>query len=107
MELFGGGPLPAFESLLGHCLAVSGHQREALQILEKLKTLSAQEYIEPYGLCLMYLGLGEPDKALILLEQAVTIGSVYASLQLLSDSRLDPLRPDPRFGELLARMHLA
>jgi serine/threonine protein kinase/tetratricopeptide (TPR) repeat protein len=106
LELFGGGTLPAFESQFGHCLAVSGQQQEARQILEKLKVLSAQEYVEPYGLCLIHLGLGEPDKALIRLEEAANIRSVYASLQMLSDTRLDSLRSDPRFGELLARMHL-
>jgi len=106
LQLFGGGTLPAFESLLGHCLGISGRQREARETLEKLEALSAREYVEPYGLCLIHLGLAEWDKALLRLKQAVDVRSVYSTLQLLSDSRLDPLRGDPRFRELLARTKL-
>ena len=95
-----------FEGPLGHCLAVSGRQKEARRMLERLEACSEQEYVEPYGLCLIHLGLGEMDKALFRLEQAVTLRSVWSSLQLLSDTRLDLLRPDPHFGELIARMHL-
>jgi hypothetical protein len=40
------------------------------------------------------------------LEQAVNIRAVYATLQLLTDQRLDPLRSDSRFGKLLATMLL-
>jgi adenylate cyclase len=104
LELLGGGDLPPFESFLGHCLGISGRQAEARQILEKLEALSTRAYVEPYGIGLIHLGLGELDNALSRMEQAVEIRSAWSSVFLASDYRLDPLRPDPRFRQLLIRM---
>jgi eukaryotic-like serine/threonine-protein kinase len=103
LDLFGGGT-SAFECYLAHCLGVSGRQREAREILEKLQRLPAQEYVEPYGLSLVHLALGEPEEALLKMEQAVEIRSVWPTVDLVTDSRLDPLRPNPRFRQLLIRM---
>jgi tetratricopeptide (TPR) repeat protein len=106
LALFGGGSLPAFESFLSHLLAVVGRVEEARAMLEQLENLAQKEYVEPYGLALIYLGLGEQEQALGKLEQAVEMRSVYATLQFLSDSRLDGLRSTPGFQQLLHRMGL-
>jgi eukaryotic-like serine/threonine-protein kinase len=103
LALFGGGQ-SAFECYFGHCLGVSGREREAREILEKHESPSAQGYVEPYGLSLVHLGLGEHEKALLRLEQAVEIGSVWSTVNLMTDSLLDPLRANPRFHQLLIRM---
>jgi tetratricopeptide (TPR) repeat protein len=50
--------------------------------------------------------LGEPDKALSLLEQAYARHS-YGILYLKVQPNLDPLRSDPRFKDLLQRVALA
>jgi serine/threonine protein kinase/Flp pilus assembly protein TadD len=106
LALFGGGSLPAFESFLSHCLAVAGRVDESREMLERLERLAQNEYVEPYGLALIYLGLDDPERALGKLEQAVEMRSVYATLQFLSDSRLDGVRSTPRFQKLLHRMGL-
>jgi len=55
---------------------------------------------------LVHLGLGEHEKALLRMEQAVEIRSVWSTVNLMTDSLLDPLRPNPRFRQLLIRMGL-
>jgi TolB-like protein/tRNA A-37 threonylcarbamoyl transferase component Bud32 len=106
LELFGGGPLPPFDSVLAHCLGVAGREREARDILEKLEYLSQREYVEPFGLCLIHLGLGEHEEALRNLEAGADVRSAWSTMHLMSDSRLNPLRSAPRFRQLLARMGL-
>jgi len=106
MDLFGGGPHFAFQCYLARCLALSGQAREAREILERLESAAAQTYIEPYSLSLVHLALGEHDEALLKLEQAVEIGSVWTTVNLMTDSLLDAVRPHPRFRQLLVRMGL-
>ncbi|HQX94376.1 MAG TPA: hypothetical protein PLI00_13235 [Pseudomonadota bacterium] len=48
---------------------------------------------------------GEPDAAFAALETALRVGDP-ALVAILSDPFLDPLRPDPRFAQLLARLKL-
>jgi tetratricopeptide (TPR) repeat protein len=57
-------------------------------------------------LALLALALGERDRAFRLLEQAIALPS-YDVVYLAVDPKLDPLRGDPRFGELLRRARLA
>ena len=48
---------------------------------------------------------GEPDAAFAALESALRVGDP-ALVAILSDPFLDPLRPAPRFAQLLARLKL-
>ena len=106
IQLFGGGTLAPVEGVLAHCLARSGRKREAREILERLETLALTQYVEPFGLCLAYLGLGEQEHALASLEQGVAVRSAWLTMHLMCDARLDPLRSEPRFERVLARMGL-
>jgi hypothetical protein len=106
MDLFGGDPHSAFQCYLARCLALSGQERGAREILERLENLPPQTYVEPYMLSLVHLGLGEHEKALLRVEQAVEFRSVWTTVNLMTDSLLDPLRSDARFRQLLIRMGL-
>ena len=106
LDLFGGDPHSAFQCYLARCLALSGQQTGAREILKRLENLPPQTYTEPYLLSLVHLGLGEHDEALLRLEQAVEIRSVWPTVNLITDSLLDPIRPDARFRQLLIRMGL-
>jgi hypothetical protein len=59
----------------------------------------------PYVKATLLVALGEKDASLEILKKLVEEGSSQVFL-LKVDPRLDPLRDDPRFGELLRRMNL-
>ena len=90
-------------SFLGHAQAVNGNREEALRTLERLTALSAERYVSPYELGLIYEGLGDQDQAFALLEQAFAERSPWL-IYLAREPRLRHLHGDPRFDALLARM---
>ena len=97
---------PNFLAALGHAYAVSGRRAEALKIIEELSKPEAGETEVPaFYIVLVYAGLGEKDKAFEWLEQAYRDRS--GSVRYLKvEPRLDPLRSDPRFSELMRRVGL-
>jgi eukaryotic-like serine/threonine-protein kinase len=92
-------------ALLGHAYAVSGKREQARRILEKLLGLSRQHYIDPYYFGLIYVGLGEADKAFEWFEKAYQERSEEL-LFLKVEPRLDPVRADSRFQSLVRRLGL-
>jgi serine/threonine-protein kinase len=91
---------------LGHAYAVAGRRSAALQILQRLKTLSKTEYVSPVGIAQVYTGLGENELAIDWLERAAAERSSGVG-GLGYDPIFDPLRSDPRYRELLRRIGLA
>jgi serine/threonine protein kinase/tetratricopeptide (TPR) repeat protein len=88
---------------LGHAYAVAGHRAEARKALRKLDELATRRYVSNLARALIRVGLGENDRALELLELAFQ-ERASALGKLKVDPRLDPLRPDPRFTNLLRRV---
>jgi hypothetical protein len=74
--------------------------------LSREKPHPPEAYVTPFGLAVVYARLGAKDPALGALEQAFTRRDVQ-----LTEARVEPafdgLRSDPRFRELLSRIHLA
>lgn len=93
-------------SALGHLLAVSGDRRAALKILAGINALSAKRYVPSYEKALIYVGIGDNNQALAELKEAYKEGS-YWMLNLQNDPRLDPLRSDARFQDLIRRVGVA
>ena len=91
---------------LGHAYGMAGRRTAALQILERLNALSKTAYVSPFAVALVYTGLGERDRAFEWLDRAVTQHS-FGVGGMKSDPIFDPLRPDPRFAQLLRRIGLA
>ncbi|MCX6618944.1 MAG: tetratricopeptide repeat protein, partial [Acidobacteria bacterium] len=83
-----------------------GNKSEAAKIVEKLKRSSERQYVPAYVLAVACTGLGETDKAIKWLEKAFAERS-RSLVGIKVDFRLDPLRSDPRFQDLLKRMKLA
>jgi TolB-like protein/cytochrome c-type biogenesis protein CcmH/NrfG len=80
--------------------------REGERAVELLP-VSADAFDGPHILSTLaevYAGVGETDRALDVLQQAVALpgGSTYGVLQL--DEDFDPLRQDPRFQKILASL---
>jgi|SRR5579872_2924309 len=94
---------PANEAALAHVLGSAGRMDEARAILEQLIQLSREQYVSPYWLALAYGGLGEKMAVLDALERAYEQHDVWM-VWLGTDPRLDGVRSEPRFSELVSRM---
>lgn len=90
---------------LAHALAVSGRRNDAVKLLDELNDSSKRRYVSPYDLALIHIGLGDNDRAFEMLERAYQERSSALSW-LKVDPRLDPLRSDPRFANLMSRVGL-
>jgi len=95
---------PEHRWMLGHAYAVAGKPAEARIILDDLHSLAKRQYVLPYGFALIHTGLGENDEALEWLERAYQDRNGWMPF-LQVEPRLDPLRSDPRFQDLLGRMN--
>jgi len=97
---------PEIWSGLGHAYASSGNRAEAQKVLDHLKGLSAHSYVAPFNFAVIDAGLGEKDQAIAWLNRAYADRSYYMAVYLTTDARLDSLRSDPRFADLLRRVRL-
>jgi DNA-binding winged helix-turn-helix (wHTH) protein/tetratricopeptide (TPR) repeat protein len=88
---------------LGHIYAVWGKRSKALKILDELKEKSKRSYVSPNDIAIIYVGLGEKEQALEWLEKAYEDRSYWLP-RIKVDPRLDNLRSDPRFIELVRKV---
>jgi TolB-like protein/Tfp pilus assembly protein PilF len=92
-------------ALLGCAHARLGERSQALRMLEQLEATSKERYTPAFSFAVVYAGLGEKDQAFAWLEKAY--GERTSRLGYLKVEPLwDPLRPDPRFADLVRRMGL-
>jgi serine/threonine protein kinase/tetratricopeptide (TPR) repeat protein len=92
-------------SLLGYAYATSGRQGEALKILDELSEMSKREYVSPYDLSIIYVGLGDKNRAIEQLNKAYEDRAGWI-IYLNVEPVFDPIRSDPRFLELVRRLKL-
>ncbi|HYO62599.1 MAG TPA: protein kinase [Pyrinomonadaceae bacterium] len=94
---------PEVQAALGHAYAVAGQTARAREQLERLRGPQQGHYVSPYFVAIVYAGLGERESALEWLQKAYE--DRHPGMVLMKvDPRFDPLRPDPRFQELLRRV---
>lgn len=90
---------------LGNALAISGCALKAREILEELETRSMNNYVPPYDIALVHMGLRQNEQALEWLEAALE--ERYGWLVYLNaDPIWDPLRKEKRFASLVKRIGL-
>jgi tetratricopeptide (TPR) repeat protein len=89
---------------LAHAYASVGRRAEAQKILADLQRESRTTYVSPYMIAIVWIGLADKDKAFEYLERAYQEKSPDVAYFLKADLRLDPIRKDPRFTDLLRRM---
>jgi len=90
---------------LAHAYAAIGKKEEAQKILREWLRQSKTSYVSPYMIAAVYAGLGAKDKAFEYLEKAYQERSPDLSYFLRADLRIDSLRSDPRFQDLLRRIN--
>jgi tetratricopeptide (TPR) repeat protein len=90
---------------LAHAYATTGRKAEAQKILHKWLRQSETSYVSPYMIATVYAGLGGKDKAFEYLERAYQERSPDLTYFLRADLRVDSLRSDPRFHDLMRRMN--
>ena len=86
--------------------AAAGREDEARRALARLRELSARQYVSPYNMALVCLSLGRKGEALGWLDRAYDERAEWM-IYLSVDPRLDRLRGEPRFEELLRRVGFA
>jgi TolB-like protein/DNA-binding winged helix-turn-helix (wHTH) protein/Tfp pilus assembly protein PilF len=86
-------------------LAVGGRQPEARKILQRLEEKSKHDFVPAYNFAIIHVALGESNKALSYLQKAY-VERDWALMVLAVEPRLDPLRPDSRFQQLVRRVGL-
>ncbi|PYU55912.1 MAG: hypothetical protein DMG55_25995 [Acidobacteria bacterium] len=96
---------PFYVAALGHAYALGGDRRGAEKVLLTLSDRAKKSYVSPFDLALIYTALGEKEKAFALLDKAVAEHSTFL-VYTKWEPRLDPLRSDPRFQDLLRRIGL-
>ena len=99
------GNQPAIAALHGHALALSGDAAGARKILADLQHLAQSRYVSALYFAGVYTGLGDNKRALDWLEKAYREHNdrlVYLNV----DPVADPLRSEPRFHDLMTRLHL-
>jgi Tfp pilus assembly protein PilF len=104
MDLSGGDSDPT--AALAHAYAATGRRAEARKILGELQRHSKTSYVSPYMIATIYAGLGEKNNAFQFLEKAYQERSPDIPYFIKADLRIDNLRSDPRYADLLHRMGL-
>lgn len=90
---------------IAYVQALAGNPEKAQKALQELIKRSEQIYVPAYSVALVYVALGDKDRALEFLEKAFAERAT-SIVSLKIDPQLDPLRDDPRFAALLERMNL-
>lgn len=90
---------------LAYSLAAGGRRPEARRILERLKEKSKHDFVPAYNLAVIHVALNEKDAALDYLQKAYQEQD-WAVMVLAVEPRLDPLRGNSSFQELLAKSRL-
>jgi hypothetical protein len=69
-----------------------------------LHKLSARRFVSSFDFAIIHVGLGEAEEAFKWLERACEERSFSMLMSLKAEPRLDPLRSDARFLDLVRRV---
>jgi tetratricopeptide (TPR) repeat protein len=100
IELLPGSPY--FMGQLGIAYALSGDRARAQEVLRKLKNLS-QARLPNYSIAVVYAGLADKEQTIFWLKKGYEERDedmIYMKIEPV----LDPIRPDPRFRDLIRRV---
>lgn len=90
-------------AMLGYAYALMGEKKEVRKVLARLQRLSEQRYVKPSSRAIICIGLRDKERAFEWLDRAYEDRNELL-VMLRVDPRLEPLRDDGRFSELLLRV---
>ncbi|HUK48281.1 MAG TPA: hypothetical protein VLW06_11840, partial [Terriglobales bacterium] len=91
---------------LGFADAVSDRQPDAEKVLERLKRLNEQGLAPSGSIGILYGALGDKDEAFAWLNKACDERDPELTYIKVRGRRFEPVRNDPRFEQLVARVGL-
>jgi len=97
------GRTPMAVAFLAGAYAAAERGQETEQLLSELAQLSTVRYVSPYVIAWIFAAMKQTDKAFAQLEVAYRERAAWM-VWMKRDPRLDTLRSDPRFHDLLRRM---
>jgi tetratricopeptide (TPR) repeat protein len=95
----------SYDALIVRALAPLGRREEADEIMGRLEEDSRQRYVRSEIMAMGWAALGETDRAFACLDRAFQVRSA-GLIYLHVDPGYEPLRPDPRFRQLVERIGL-
>ena len=91
---------------LAHGFASPGQKANAEKLLRDLEERSKKDYVSAYMIATIYAVLGRKDQAFGWMEKAYRERSPDIAYFIKADLRVDKLRSDPRYLELVRRIGL-
>jgi serine/threonine-protein kinase len=88
---------------LAYAYAASGDRAAAMGVIDDLKRRSARELVPPVHIAIAYGALGDRTEGMEWLNRGIDEKDIYIPENFF-DPLLDPLRTDPRYGQVLTRM---
>ncbi len=89
---------------LAYAYAAVGRRDEVRKFLEEIEEKTTRMYVPVYRIAAVHLMLGNKEQALEWLENAYPDDSGWL-IWIKVDPAMDPLRDNPRFRDLVGRMH--
>jgi len=89
--------------LLGMSYGAAGRRTDAIRVLNELVEWSSREYVAPFHVAFVHLGLRDDEAAIAALELACDQRNALAWWPM-SAGHYDPLRSHPRFANLLSKI---
>jgi adenylate cyclase len=91
---------PFLDMDVAYIYAATGRQKEAMNLVEKLKKVSDDAKMKGQALAFVYVGLGDLDRAFEWLNYAMAKKEFFISW-VRGYPLFEPVRSDPRFADLL------
>jgi len=90
---------------LGFALAAAGRRDDAKALVDELDARAGAHYVPAFNYAMIYVGLGDVDRAFEYLDRAFDERSSWL-VSLNIEPLLDSIRDDRRFADLLRRVGL-
>jgi TolB-like protein/DNA-binding winged helix-turn-helix (wHTH) protein/Tfp pilus assembly protein PilF len=88
---------------IGNLQGLAKKDADARLTLTKLDAMSKSRYVTPYGVALVYVGMGNKEQTFHWLDKAFD-DRAHWLVWIRLDPRWDSLRSDPRYADLLRRI---